>query len=160
MMHTAQLVIKPIQNTELVQAAQALPATGALELRGLYSFLRIADNFIHDLYPLLSADSGFDPGAPIIKPDYFSPPNDIGAHITFAYGEEDTVLDIGDLGQEHSFTVQGLYSALLGDKEYFVVTVLSPSLTDLRAKYNLHAQPQYKNNRIDFHVTVGIRKSR
>lgn len=154
------LVIKSLDSTSLILTAQKLPATGIMEQRGNYSFLRIADNFIHDLYPLLSADSGFTPGVPIIKPDYFSPPYDIGAHITFIYPEENVVLDAGDIGQEHSFAVQGLYSALLGDKEYFVVTVASPSLTNLRAKYKLHAQPQYKNNRIDFHVTVGIRKIR
>jgi hypothetical protein len=140
------LTVRALCNRELIEKAHALPRTGCLEQRGYYSFLNIADSFIHELYPML------------VEQQYFMKPNyDIGAHITFTYQEESLCVEACDVGKVHTFEVQELWSAVLAGKEYIVLMVAAPSLGALRLKYGLHPQPKYKNERIDFHITLAVR---
>jgi len=67
------------------------------------------------------------------------------------------VLGGRELEKIYDFTIKEIWSAVLGHKEYFVLMVTSPSLDALRCRYNMLLQPKYKNVRIDFHITIGVR---
>lgn len=143
---SSQLIISKIPHDHLIDRARLLKNEGIVIQQSNYHFLKIDDDFIHALNPLLN----------VRKPDYFTQPQDIGAHITIIYPEEESILTPNDLGQIHTFKIQEFCKATLDSKEYYVLLVDSESLTELRLRYGLPAQPRYKNNRISFHITVGV----
>jgi hypothetical protein len=151
------LTVTELHNEPLIQKAKTFKNSGALKQNGAYAYLKIADAFIHELYELL------DDAVPAQKPDYFHPLNAIGAHITFTYPEENIVLHSNDIDTQHTFTIKNFCRAALGQKEYFVLTVSSPSLALLRTKHGLQEKLVYKDASIDFHITIAtwnINKSR
>lgn len=144
------LQLQQLNIPHLISKAIALPATGRLEKSSEgYTYLNIDDRFIHDLYPLLP------PHTNIIKPDYFNKYT-MGAHITVVYPEEKTIIDPIHLGEEHTFTILGVYTGVIMPKQYFVLLVNAPSLTALRNKYKLGPKLSFKKHHIDLHITVGV----
>ena len=86
----ALTIIKP-HNQNLIDKATTLVRSGVLKQDDNYYFLKIDDDFIHELYPKLEQNKL------IAKPDYFSLVNPIGAHITIAYEEENVILDKNEM---------------------------------------------------------------
>lgn len=146
---SSQLIISKISHPRLIEQARLLKNHGTVVQQSNYHFLKIDDDFIHRLHPFL---------LDIPKPNYFTSAQDIGAHITIVYPEEGMILASSDIGQTHTFTVQEFCKATLDSKEYYVLMVGSDSLMELRLKYGLAAQPKYKNNRIQFHITIASQK--
>lgn len=141
------LLIKTLHNKAFIQKAKKLDNTGIVIQQNEYSFLKIKDEYIHELYKLLDNTKAQ-------KPDYFSKPEMIGAHITIAYPEENITLHTDDIGKSHSFSIKNFSHVTLGNKQYLVLIISSPSLIELRAKYNLPSKPSYKGVAIDFHITI------
>jgi len=145
------LVIEVVPHLALVAKAKTFQNTGVVIQHQDYVFLKIDDAFIHDLYEDLKLFKGVE------KPDYFTDPKTVGAHITILYPEENTMLKAEDLGQFHSFQVKDLCKAHWGGKEYFVLAVEAPTLSALRETYHLSPEPQFLQQNINFHITIGVR---
>lgn len=145
------LTVTELNNEPLIQKAQTINNVGVLNLNGAYAFLKITDAFIHELYELLEEKQN------VQKPDYFHPLNPIGAHITVAYPEENSMLHIDDIDTQHTFTIKNFCRVELGHKEYFVLIISSPTLAHLRAKSGLPEKPVFKGISIDFHITIAVR---
>jgi hypothetical protein len=142
-----QLITQLVVNELLLQKAHTLDTFGIVALQGFYSYLKIDDAYIHDLYNLLETSLA------LAKPDYFSSSKSAGAHITISYAEENTQL-ASDIGAVHYFSIKNLYYAIIDDKRYFVLLVSSPSLQQLRQKYRLPERPYYKGIPVEFHITI------
>lgn len=135
---------------KLIDAAQRLSSTGStLTTKNNLFCLNIDDNYIHQLFPLLE-----DPQ--VKKPNYFGEKS-VGAHITIIYPEESKNIDAYDLQQEHGFFVKNIVTAEIGQKIYYVLLVDSPSLLQLRRKYNLPDLLSFKGYSIGFHITIGVK---
>lgn len=146
-----KIIISNLSNPRLIKKANTLNNQGVVKQDNGYCFLKINDDFIHELHPELNQFGEFE------KPDYFNTPQEIGAHITIIYPEENVSIQAYDLGQMHTFYAKKLMKARLDSKEYIVVLIESPTLIEMRAKYQLPPQPTYKSNEIDLHVTIGVR---
>jgi len=146
-----KLVITELANPEILRCVNDLPNTGVVCQTVDYCYLKIDDAYIHRTYPLLSQYHHID------KPDYFNPDNEIGAHISIIYPEENVALSSSTVPQIHTFSVKRFMKAKYGQKEYFVLTVAAPSLTAIRKGYHLPAKPIFKAQAIVFHITIGVR---
>lgn len=146
-----KMIISELTNPAILECVKGLATTGVIHQSEHYCYLKIDDEYIHRAYPLLAEYSH------IHKPDYFSPNNNIGAHISIIYPEEDVTLHNIHPGQIHSFTVVGFMKAKFGHKEYFVLAVEGASLTALRRQHQLSAKPVFKGHNIVFHTTIGVR---
>lgn len=149
-MSNNELTLISLDIPNLINKARTFPAEGILSQSsdGLI-YLDISDNYIHDLYPLLQeyCDS-------ITKPDYFSIKS-AGAHISVIYPEEAISINSEELGKLYPFSVLQAFAANLGVKRYYVLTINSPELINLRRRYNLGPQLSFKNHWIDLHITIG-----
>jgi hypothetical protein len=139
-----KLTIEPLPSHVLVEEAKSLNDSGIICQEGDYSFLQVEADYINLLYPKLARHYAVE------RPRY-------GAHISLIYPEEASSLRASELGQVHNFSVKGLAKATLDFKEYYILLVLAPTLTSLRQSYNLDPRPMYKANRIDFHITIGVK---
>ena len=146
-----KIISNSLFHPRLIKKANTLNNQGIVKQDNGYCFLKISDDFVHGLYPELNQFGEFE------KPDYFNTPQEIGAHITIIYPEENTSIKACDLGQIHTFHAKDLLKARLDSKEYIVVLIESPSIIEIRAKYQLAPQPTYKRNGIDLHITIGVR---
>jgi hypothetical protein len=140
---------KPLVLPQLIQAASQLPMTGTVAAIELYTYLDIDDRFIHELYPLLP-----NPHKLIQKPNYFG--ENMGAHISIIYPEENQLIHDEDIGTKHTFTIQQAFTTTLDMKKYWGLAIHSPSILALRKKYDLAERPCYKNHRVNFHITIGV----
>lgn len=94
---------KEISNPTLLKyAKKKLPLQGTLKQdnTGSYYYLKIHDDFIFKLFPLIK-----EPGLSI--PDYFLPRYDIGAHISVIYPEEMLLEKINIDELEQPFSLWG-----------------------------------------------------
>lgn len=134
---------------QILQRATTLPTHGHLvkTVDNLVA-LKIDDDYIHQLYPLLQ-------GKAINKPNYFGEQG-VGAHISVFYPAENVQVDAKLLGQEYSFKIKDLLKAKIINKNYFVLTIESPGLLLLRQQYGLVEKLLFKNYWIDFHITIGV----
>lgn len=140
-------LITKLNNSALIVAAASLPTVGRLAIsENKLVYLDIDDGYIHQLFPLLQTQN-------IQKPDYFGEQS-AGAHITVIYPEENTLLDKQDLAEGHRFHIDGVFTAVLGLKKYYVLMVTSPSLLQLRRRYGLADMLLFKNYSICFHITI------
>ncbi|HJD63274.1 MAG TPA: hypothetical protein LFW14_07015 [Rickettsia endosymbiont of Degeeriella rufa] len=73
-MHKDELIFQKLDNPELIKVAKTLKKN--------YAYLKISDDFIHKLYPLIAEHENLQ------KPGYFSEQCNIGAHITITYPNE------------------------------------------------------------------------
>lgn len=150
--HKNNLIIQKIDNPELIKAAKSLSNTGIVQQDGNYTYLKISDDFIHKLHPLIRNNKHLQ------KPNYFSEKCSIGTHITIIYPNEDIVINNQDVSILHSFEIDELIKTRIENKEYYALTVSSPSLDLLRKKYRLPSELNFKGYNIGFHITIATYK--
>lgn len=143
-------MITHLRNESLLKRAFELEMIGIVIQDGMYSYLKINDAYIHELYELL----GNEITRTAQKPDYFSLDKAIGAHITIIYPEENKLIHPDEIGKLHRFSVQSFCRAIVGIKEYYVLLVSSSSLAALRKKHDLPEKLCFKGISIDFHITL------
>ncbi|HJD61615.1 MAG TPA: hypothetical protein LFV90_05685 [Rickettsia endosymbiont of Columbicola hoogstraali] len=85
-MHKDELIFQKLDNPELIKVAKTLKNEGKVLQDKNYAYLKISDDFIHKLYPLIAEHENLQ------KPDYFSEQCNIGAHITITYPNEEVVI--------------------------------------------------------------------
>ena len=143
------LPITKLDNPKLIDEASKLIPFGTLIVTAdKLVCLNIGDDWIHQLFPLLQ-------GSSIKKPSYFGG-DLIGAHISVIYPEEGASISKESLGKKHHFTVKNLYLAVLDSKKYYVLTIESPSLSELRKNHGLSEMLSFKGYAIEFHITIGV----
>lgn len=137
---------------EIVEWAKTnLPQTGTLqESDDGFVYLKVDDNYIYQLFPLLHREN-------YEEPPFFRRKKSPGAHISVFYSNERKRLDhIRELGQRFSFEINHFKTVPPGSNEYFVLTVKSPQLEALRKKYGF--KPLRHGH--DFHITIAKKKER
>ena len=136
---------------ELIRAGLHLASNGKLALSDKnFLYLDIDDEYIHQLFPLLQNQQAK-------KPDYFGEKS-VGAHVTVIYPKENKIINRNDLDQEHHFIIEEIVTAELGEKIYYILLVDSPSLLQLRRRYNLSDKLSFKGYSIGFHITIGVKE--
>lgn len=145
-----KLIITELNIPELLKTALELPNIGYLESSSNYTYLKISDAYIHQLFPFVQNKK-------ISKPNYFDKYS-MGAHITIFYPEENKILDSEELNEEHHFKVIGAFSTVISSKRYYALKVEAPSLLKLRRKYLLPDKLAFKDHWIDFHITFAVNK--
>lgn len=146
-----QLFITELVCDQALHRATALSQEGLIVQEQDYCYLKIDDNYVHDIHPLLGLFGNVE------KPNYFTPPHNVGAHISIIYPEERIRLSSENVGQRHAFSISGLIKAQYGMKAYFALAVTSPSLALFRQKHYLQPKPTFKGQQIVFHITIGVR---
>lgn len=144
--------IESIKNPGLLEKAKTLDPSGILmRIDPNYTYLKIDDAWIHELFPCLMETS-------TIKPKYFDNPK-LGAHISVIYPEEKTILDKEALLIKHPFQIIDLAKAFLASKEYIIIKIDSSSLRTLRKKHGLNDKHLlFKGYYVPFHITIAIKK--
>jgi len=151
--YKSKLVIERLDNPDLIEVAKNLKMQGVLLQDENYSYLKIDDSFIHNLFSLIPDSKNLQ------KPDYFCEKDNSGAHITITYPEEGILIKDDDINVIHSFEITELIKTRVGLKEYYVLMVSSPSLSFLRKKYNLPPMLNFKGYNIGLHITIATSKS-
>ena len=146
-----RFVFTELPDQSVIEIAASLNTEGTMQQRGDYCYLNIDDGFIHQIHPLLAHYERIE------KPDYFNDPNPIGAHISVIYPEEMVRVLPSQLDGIHRFSVSGLMKAQYGTKDYFMLSVIAPSLSAFRQLQYLSSRPIWKRQEIMFHITVGVR---
>jgi hypothetical protein len=142
-------------NPELIRIAQTeIPHSGVLlQTENGYTYLKVSDDFIHRLHPLIKETS-------IVKPDYFSEGTATGAHISVVYQNEiERPVCTNDIGKRFKFSINDLWYLRLGAKRYIALSVSSPELSSLRVAYGLSTDLNFRGIRVNFHLTVGVGES-
>lgn len=145
-----KIIVTELAGGRVLHVTQRLTAEGVIQQRDNFCYLKIDDDYIHLTHPLLNEYGVIEKSA------YFIPPDDVGAHISIIYPEEDKVPQTA-VGQLHSFSICRLLKAQYGSREYFSLAVSSPSLTAFRQKHQLAEKPTFKGQEIFFHITIGVR---
>lgn len=141
----------PNEKTEKIVrwAQEHLPQTGVLhEDSSGFVYLKVDDNYINQLYPLLDQPH-------YQKPPYFRRKNSPGAHISVFYVNERHQIDkIEEIGQQFSFKIMGLERVPPHSHQFIVLKVNAPELEKLRKKYG------FKNlvHNHGFHITIAKKK--
>ena len=136
-------------NADIIQQASRLTSSGKIAVTNTnLVYLKIDDNYIHELYPLLTKTS-------IQKPNYFSPGAE-GAHISVIYPEENRMITTQELNQQHHFTIKNIATAEINHKIYYVLLAEAPSLIELRRRYQLPDLLSFRGYAIGFHITFGF----
>ena len=144
-------VIEKLHLPDLIENASKLAACGYLHIsKNNLLYLDIDDQYIHQLFPFLQIPA-------VNKPNYFGI-SKAGAHVSVIYPEENITIDAHDLYAQHEFNIQGICSAELGLKKYYVLMVESPTLLQIRKKYGLSDLLPFKGYWIGFHITIGKHK--
>jgi hypothetical protein len=138
-------------NPELDKIARTqLPCKGLLlqNFQNRYVYLKVSDDFIHKLFPLLQENDKQ-------IPSYFSSSDHIGAHISVIYPEESYPVPIlPEINNNYGFEIGSLFKAQLGEKTYLGLTVKSPELDQLRLRYGLSTQLNFRGYLVPFHITI------
>lgn len=148
---TERFIFTELSDKSVIDIAILFDTEGIIQQRGDYCYLNIDDHYIHQIFPLLAQ---YDC---VKKPEYFTEPNAIGAHISVIYPEEMVKVLPSSVGEKHGFSVSALIKAQYGTKDYFVLSVTSPSLSAFRQLHYLSPRPIWKGQEIMFHITVGVR---
>ncbi len=144
-MDNPSLIITPVDNQALIQAARKLPNVGVTKIYNNFVYLAIDDRYIHALSPLLNDNN-------IEKPDYFS--DGIGTHISIIYPDEMNDPQL-ELERQISFQVVELLKAETIDAIYYVLRVNSPELIQIRKMNKLGEKLNLNGYIIDLHTTIG-----
>ncbi len=72
------------------------------------------------------------------------------------YPEENKFISEECLKKKHYFNIKDLYVATLNFKKYYVITVASHTLLQLRKKYGLSEMLCFKGHMVELHITIGI----
>lgn len=148
-----RFIFTELSNKSVINVAETIDGEGFIQQRGDYCFLNIDDRYVHEIYPMLTQYGHVE------KPDYFIVPNGIGAHISVIYPEEMVKILPSSIGEKHEFVVDALIKAQYGLKEYFVLSVISPTLTTFRQSHYLPPRPIWKGQEVMFHITIGVRNN-
>lgn len=126
-------------------AEQRLPKDGVLvQNADGYAYIKVDDAYIHDLFPKLHADPGYQ------KPPYFRRKDAPGAHISVVYANERVKLR--EVGKRYSFSLNDLVVVQGKNKNsYIILQVDAPELEELRKSYGL--KPKLQGH--EFHITIG-----
>lgn len=108
------------------------------------TYLKVDDEFINRLYPLL-------PNKQIKKPE-----EEIGAHVSVIYPEENKQIDMDEFNQEHQFKIKNIVEVAIDSTTYYVVLVESSSLLELRRKHSLPDLLSFRGYSVIFHITIGV----
>lgn len=112
-----------------------------------FTYVRVPDSYITDLLQKV-ARPGFG------VPSYTQRNAVHGAHIVIMTEEETkNIKGLPELGQTVQFKPLGFYTIVIHDKEYFMLAVDAPELSELRKKYGLSE----KLDNHAFHLTIGVR---
>jgi hypothetical protein len=133
----------------LSYAKEALQNQGVLQQNSDgFTYVHVPDQYIQDLLHKV-ARPGF--GIP-----QFSQNNAISnAYITVMTADETkNIKELREIGQTIHFKPLGFYTVVIHDKEYFMLAVDAPSLSEIREKYGLSAKPENHA----FNLTVGVRR--
>jgi hypothetical protein len=127
-----------------------LPQTGILkENNDGFVYLKVDDNYIHRLFPLLHLEN-------YEEPPFFRRKDSPGAHISVFYTyETDHIGKIKELGQQFSFEIGHFKFVTSGPNKYLILTVSSPQLEELRRKYGF--KPLLNGH--DFHISIAKKNS-
>lgn len=144
-------------NFKLLSQSQKLPAHGVYQFdaNSSYCYLKIDDDYIYKLFPLLQEKN-------LQIPNYFSEKNNTGAHITIVYpnefGSHCIKQDIQDkkISGQAIFTVTGLIKATVANKTFFALTISSCDLEQIRKEYDLPSLLHYKGIHVPFHITIAV----
>jgi hypothetical protein len=147
-----RFVFTELSDQSVIEIAASFNAEGIMQQRGDYCYLNIDDCYIHQLYPLLAHYERVE------KPDYFNEPNPIGAHISVIYPEEMVRVLPSQMDEKHRFSVSGLIKAQYGTKDYFLLSVVAPSLSVFRQLQYLSPRPIWKRQDIMFHIYCGYQR--
>jgi len=145
-----RFIITQLQDAQALAIAGSLATEGQIQLLDHYCYLKVSDHYIHLIQPLL-LKYGF-----VEKPDYFIPPNNVGAHISIIYPEESKMPLPIYRGQVHHFSVSGLCKVRYRKMEFYALSISSPSLAAFRVGHQLNENPTFKGQEIMFHITVGV----
>ncbi|MCC8370159.1 MAG: hypothetical protein LN566_02145 [Rickettsia endosymbiont of Stiretrus anchorago] len=151
-MNKDELTFQKLDNPELIKAAKSLKNEGIVLQDKNYAYLKISDDFIHKLYPLIAEHKDLQ------KPNYFSEQCNIGAHITITYPNEEIVINDQDINVIYSFEIEELAKMQIENKQYYVLKISSPSLISLRKKYQLPPQLSFKGYKVGLHITIATKK--
>ncbi len=113
-----------------------------------YCYLKISDDFIYQLYPMLEETK-------LHIPNYFNFVGAVGAHISVIYPAEfEPDLSITELGDHFSFIPDSLYCIEVFNKKMVILTIQCPELELLRRKYGFPAKLNYRGLMVPFHITI------
>ena len=149
-----------LKNPELMNYAKehlSFQGVAKVDPKTPYSYLKVGDDFIHQLFPLLKKDH---PEAKML--DYFSAKQPVGAHVTIAYSDERYAQAIKDkilssaTELQFQFESAGLFKVAVFGKTIFALAVSSPGLTEFRLQEKLSEKLNYHGLLVPFHITIGI----
>lgn len=142
--------IEVLTNHLLLDSASRISQRGFLALSAnKLLYLKVDDDYIHDLYPLLQSEV-------IQKPDYFRNKR-AGAHISVMYPSEGLFAFTNQLGGEHIFQITEFVAAKIGHRIYYALMVECPGLSLIRKQLHLTDKLNFKGYAIGFHITIGVR---
>lgn len=132
----------------LSYAQENLPLEGQLAAdRDGFTYLKVDDRYIHDLYPMLGLrDNGFR------EPPYFRTKNSPGAHITVFYSDEH--VSPAEVGKTFHFKLKDIEIVSSKNGSFAVLQVEAPELESLRQKYGLRG----KIHGHEFHITLAKKR--
>lgn len=135
---------------EIVTFAKAnLPQEGVLKVgRDGYIYLKVDDDYIHRLYPLLQLRN-------FREPPFFRNAKSPGAHISVIYKNENVIPD--EAGKTFHFTLNKIVIVNPSrEVSYVILQVDSQELESLREKYGL--PPKLHGHK--FHITLAKKEHR
>lgn len=139
-------------------ARNRLPLSGQLEYNEheAYCYLKVHDDFIEKLFPLL----GYKDAK---VPEYFPPRHVCGAHISLVYPEEDHAIEIKSYIIEKKlenkvfhFKIIKFVKVSMGRKIFFTLIISCPELEELRTLHGLSPTLTYQKFSVPLHITIGI----
>lgn len=155
---SAKLVIET-HPALLTHAQEKLSCNGVLkQAEDGFVYLKIDNRFIHDLFPLISAQ-----GMALEEPKYFEGGKSAGAHVSIITRQEKEVSQIGfisELGKEISFKITHFayadYKVQNSVKRVYYLLIDAAELQGLRQNYGLTP----KKDEREFHITLAIARPR
>ncbi len=138
-------------NKRIIIEAKKIPNHGVVsQSDNGYLYLKIHDDYIYNLFPLLSPYEAR-------MPNYFLNKENIGAHISIIYSDEHKKFDYTNIiGTTIDFNIVSACKAKFNSKVFFVLTVISMGLKNLRLQYGLSKKPVYHGVKVNFHITIGM----
>lgn len=126
-----------------------LPQSGILqENKDGFVYLKVDDDYIHKLFPLLHRPN-------YEEPPYFRSKNSPGAHVSVFYTKETAKIgEIQEIGKKFEFEINHFKSVPPGSNDYLVLTIIAPELEALRKKYGFRS---FINGH-EFHITIAKKK--
>lgn len=130
---------------EVIQYAQEnLPLEGQLLAKSDgFGYIKVDDQYIHTLFPMLGLDEGFE------EPPYFRSEDAPGAHISVFYVDENILPE--EIGQTFHFELKNIATVHPSKTtSYAVLQIESHELEILREKYGLSP----KLHGYEFHISL------